>query len=442
MKAGRRSIMESGPGPRIAEMRVTPIAVTDPPLRNAVGLHPPYALRTIIELVTEDNISGLSEIPGNVEINAALEDARRVIVGSDPFQLNGMKQVLEEHFADGAPDQRGDAPWDQRRLVHVFSAVEVACLDIIGKIVGRPVVDLLGGMVRERVPFAAYLFYKLEGAGGELGFKTDPHATGWAAVRQAEAMDAESIVVQAGAMCDEFGFVPLKLKAGVLEPQLEVETMFALREAFGPDVPLRIDPNGVWSVETSIEYGRKMKDILEYYEDPTRGQQEMAQVRKALGIPMATNMCTTSFEEIPSSIRLGSEDIILSDHHFWGGLRASVELGRVCRTFGRKLSMHSNSHVGISLMAMVHMAAAIPNIEYALDTHYPWQSEEVIAGGRLAFEEGSIRVPREPGLGVELDRQALAKLHENFLACGFTHRDDVGQMKKVDPDWEFKPIRW
>ena len=435
-------IAESGQGPKIAEVRITPIAVTDPPLRNSVGLHAPFALRTIIELVTEDNICGVSEIPGNVDINAALEDAREVIVGADPFQLNGLKLALDDHFGGSEPDQRGDNPWDDRRLVHVFSAVEVACLDIAGKITGRPVVDLLGGMVRERVPFAAYLFYKLEGAGGELGFKTDPHAAGWAAARQAEALDPESIVAQARAMCEEFGFVPLKLKAGVLEPQIEVDTMFALREAFGPHVPLRIDPNGVWSVETSIEYGRKMKDILEYYEDPARGQEAMAEVRKALGIPMATNMCTTSFDDIPRSIRLGSEDIILSDHHFWGGLRASVELGRICQTFGRRLSMHSNSHVGISLMAMVHMAAAIPNIAYALDTHYPWQCEEVIARGRVRFEEGTIRVPREPGLGVELDREALAKLHDNFLKCGITHRDDVGEMKKVHPDWEFKPIRW
>jgi glucarate dehydratase len=438
----RRAILKVGSGPEIAEMRITPIAVTDPPLRNAVGLHAPYALRTIVELVTQDGVSGLSEIPGNADTNEALESAREVVVGSDPFQLSAMRLALADRFSSRPEDKRGEQPWDQRRLVHVFSAVEVACLDIIGKLVGRPVVDLLGGMVRERVPFAAYLFYKLEGAGGELGLGTDPHAGGWAAARQAEALDPESIVIQAKAMCEEFGFVPLKLKAGVLEPQVEVGTMFALREAFGPEVPLRIDPNGVWSVETSIECGRRMKDILEYYEDPTRGQAAMAKVRRALGIPMATNMCTTSFEDIPNSIRLGSEDIILSDHHFWGGLRACVELGRVCQTFGRKLSMHSNSHVGISLMAMVHMAAAIPNIAYALDTHYPWQSEEVIAGGRVRFEDGAIRVPREPGLGIELDRGMLQKLHENFLRCGFAKRDDVTEMKKVDPDWEFKLIRW
>jgi glucarate dehydratase len=429
-------------GPKIAEMSVTPIAVTDPPLLNAGGLHAPYALRTIIELVTDDGVSGVSEIPGEAATNAALDDARDVILGADPFQLNSIRLALEGRFAGRETERRGDNPWDERRLVHVFSAIEVACLDIAGKLTGRPVVDLLGGMVRERVPFAAYLFYKVEGAGGELGFGTDSGATGWAAARQAQATDPDGIVSQARAMCAEFGFVPLKLKGGVFEPSVEVETVFALREAFGPDVPLRIDPNAIWSVETAIECGRRMEGVLEYYEDPTRGQEGMAEVRAALNVPLATNMCTTSFEDIPRSIELGSEDIILSDHHFWGGLRASVELGRLCRTFGRKLSMHSNSHVGISLMAMVHMASAIPNIAYALDTHYPWQSEEVIAGGRVRFEDGAIRVPREPGLGVELDREALARLHGNFVKCGLTRRDDVTEMRKIDPDWEFKPVRW
>ena len=193
---------------------------------------------------------------------------------------------------------------------------------------------------------------------------------------------------------------PSSSKEEYFHPE-EVNAIIQLRESFGPDVPLRFDPNGVWAVETAIKYGKQMEDILEYLEDPTRGQEGMAKVGRALNLPLATNMCTTSFEEIPEGVRLWSEDIILSDHHFWGGLRESVNLGKVCQTFGKGLSMHSNSHLGISLIAMVHMAAAIPNLTYDLDTHYPWQSDEVIIGGRVKFEEGQIAVPREPGLGID-----------------------------------------
>lgn len=430
------------PGPVIKEIHITPIAITDPPLLNAAGLHAPYALRTIVELVTDDHISGISEIPGNLSINKDLESAKPLILGMDPFQLSSIKHELEKYFGKESAASRGDTPWDQRKLVHIFSAIEVACLDIIGKITGRPVVDLLGGKMRERVPFAAYLFYKMEGAGGKRGFQTDPEAFGWAAARQAKALDPQGIVEQAQAMCAEFGFQSIKLKGGVFEPQMELEALLALREAFGPKVPLRFDPNAVWKVDTAIHYGQKMETLLEYLEDPVRGQENMAITRKSVQIPFATNMCTTSFDDIPNSVTIGSEDIILSDHHFWGGLRASMNLAQICETFGRDLSMHSNSHLGISLAAMVHLGAALPKPPYPLDTHYPWQSEEVISRGRFVFEEGFVEVPRGPGLGVELDREGLAALHQNYLNCGLTKRDDQVEMQKIYPDWKFLPERW
>ncbi|ODS81975.1 MAG: glucarate dehydratase [Cytophagaceae bacterium SCN 52-12] len=428
--------------PFIKDFIITPIAVTDPPLLNAAGLHAPYALRTILELITDDGIAGISEIPGNVRTNEALNEACALLVGKDPFQLGAIRLQINHHFGENEDEQRGMAPWDQRKLVHVFSAIEVACLDIQGKITGKPVVDLLGGKVRDRVPFSAYLFYKYAGAGGALEFGTDPYAAGWDAARQAEALTPGQIVDQAKAMCMEFGFRSLKLKGGVFEPRIEVDTLLALRDAFPGDVPIRFDPNALWQVETAVAYGRELEPVLEYLEDPVRGQEAMAEVRKQLKTPLATNMCTTSFSEIVTSVQIGSEDIILSDHHFWGGLRASMVLAGICETFGRSLSMHSNSHLGISLAAMVHLGAALPHLTYALDTHYPWQSEEVIEGRRIKFEEGAVAVPDGPGLGVTLDRKALQVLHENYLRCGLTERNDEIEMQKVIPGWKFKPVRW
>jgi glucarate dehydratase len=429
-------------GPKIQEVRITPIAVTDPPLLNSVGLHQPYALRTIIELITDDRISGISEIPGNVEINDLLEQSRELVIGMDPFQLNDLKTKIFDRFGSVDSEKRGNRPWDDRKLVHVFSAIEVACLDIQGKICNRPVVDLLGGKCREEVSFDAYLFYKLKGAGGKLGHDIDPDASDWNAARQAEALTPGQIVEQAAAMMKAFGFRSVKLKGGVRPPEEELGAIIDLKKAFGPNVPIRFDPNGVWSIETSIRYGKKLEALLEYLEDPTLGQEGMAEVKAAINLPLATNMCTTSFEQIPRSVALGSEDIILSDHHFWGGLRESINLGKICQTFGKGLSMHSNSHLGISLMAMVHMAAAIPNLTYDLDTHYPWQSEEVVKGGIIRIEDGKVAVPDAPGLGIELDHDMLQMLHENFRTCGITHRDDTSEMKKYFPEWEYQPVRW
>ena len=114
----------------------------------------------------------------------------------------------------------------------------------------------------------------------------------------------------------------------------------------------------------------------------------------------------------------------------------------MCRTFGRGLSMHSNSHLGISLMAMSHLAAATPNLTYACDTHYPWQWEDVIVGGRIPIADGCVTVTNAPGLGIELDRAALARLHDNYVRCGLTERNDEIEMQKVIPGWRFMSVRW
>jgi glucarate dehydratase len=326
--------------------------------------------------------------------------------------------------------------------VQVFSALDVACLDIAGKAFGVPVATLLGGVVREKVPYSAYLFYKYEGAGGGLEFGTDPNAEGWDAARQRPALDADGIVDQARAMVAEFGFRSLKLKGGVFEPEMEVQSLRALRSAFGPAVPIRYDPNALWTVETAIRYGRELEDVLEYFEDPVRGQQAMAEVRRSVKLPFATNMCTTSFADLPGSVLSHSEDIILTDHHYWGGLHSSMELAAFCRSFGRGISMHSNNHAGISMAAMTHLGAAMPNLSYALDTHYPWQWEEIIIGGRLPIEDGCVSLPKGPGLGVELDRPALARAHESYLRCGLAERDDQVEMRKKLPEWTFKATRW
>ena len=159
---------------KIVEMKVTPIAISDPPLLNAAGLHAPYALRTIVEMFTDDGIYGLGEVPGSTQITEALEKAREVVIGQSPFELNIIKAALEARFG-ADQSSRGVSPWDKRTHVHIWSAIEVACFDLMGKITGQPVVNLLGGRVRDKVDFSAYLFYKYEGAGGTLGFATDEH---------------------------------------------------------------------------------------------------------------------------------------------------------------------------------------------------------------------------------------------------------------------------
>ena len=408
---------------RICAVRVTPIAFRDPPLLNVAGVHQPCALRSIIEVETGDGRVGLGESYGDLHTLGDLEAVRGGLVGLDVYNLNGLQRVAYAALG-GNPGETFPAAGDKRRA-SAIAAFEVAMLDLQGQIAGRPLYEILGGKVRERVPFSAYLFYKFARHAEDPGYPADT----WG-----EAITHAQVVAQAQRMARDYGFASLKLKGGVFDPEFEIETLRALKRAL-PDMPLRIDPNGGWSVATTRRVMPQLDGLLEYLEDPTRTLAEMGEVATFAKMPLATNMVTIAFGHIPETIRRNAVQVILSDHHYWGGLRATQHLAMIARTFGLGLSMHSNSHLGISLAAMTHVGVTIPSLGYACDTHYPWQDDEVIAGGKLRFEHGELTPPPGPGLGVTLDREALGRLHENYLRCGIRVRDDASEMRKHQRGW-------
>jgi len=413
---------------RITGATITPVAFADPPLLNSVGVHEPFALRAVIEVATDVGLTGLGETYADEKHLAALHAAADAVVGADVYQTEDIYRRVQAIGAAETMISSGlighSAATDR-----VFSPFEVACLDIQGKAAGLPVADLLGGTVRDAVPFSAYLFYKWAGHPGA-------DADDWG-----EALDPDGIVAQAKRLVDGYGFTALKLKGGVFPPAEEIEAIRALRGAF-PDHPLRLDPNAAWTPETSLGVARDLAGVLEYLEDPTPGIEGMAQVAREAPMPLATNMCVVAFDHLPPAIRQDAVQVILSDHHYWGGLRRSKVLAGICETWGLGLSMHSNSHLGISLAAMVQLAAAVPNLTYACDTHWPWKTEDVVAGQPFSFRGGAIAVPDRPGLGVELDRDALGALHEQYLDCGLRNRDDTGYMQRVVPSYERRQPRW
>lgn len=433
---------------KIIGMRVHSIAMADPPLRSSYGLHAPYALRTVLELESDDGVTGIAETYGGDGPAQALREIREQVVGTDPYRLTGSLLSLVEGEGGGLERSQthlvpGENPLDAS--ARTYSAIETACLDLIGKTTGQPVCDLIGGRVRDEVPFSVYPFYKHAGGGGEGDDARED--------KYGEALTPESLVAQARQMIDEYGFGSVKFKGGVLDPEIEIETVRRMRREFGPDVPIRIDPNSAWTVETSIHVGKELAEELSgggYLEDPAAGIDGMAAVRKGLlaaGVetPLASNVAVTSFAHIPPAVRQDAVQVILCDHHYWGGMRQVQHLGKICQVFGIGLSMHSNSHLGVSLMAMAHVAAATHHLSYACDTHYPWQSErdEIVAGGRVPIVNGCVRVSDKPGLGVELDYDQLERGKERFAKIPYRKRDDTAEMRKhVDPNWERVLPRW
>jgi glucarate dehydratase len=429
-------------------MKLHSIAISDPPLRSSYGLHAPYALRTIVELETDNGFTGVSETYGGEGPVAALEAVRHRVTGMDPFRLAGLYQEMNQPVASSGDRSQtylvpGENPLDSS--ARTFAAIEFACLDIIGKAVRKPVCDVIGGRVRDAVSFSAYLFYK-HGGGGGLGEDSREDEYG-------EVLDPAAAVREAKQMIARYGFREIKLKGGVLPPDVEILTIQALRREFGASFPLRIDPNCAWSLGTSVNVGRTLRDELSdggYLEDPCPQLDGMAEVRRLLvaennHTPLASNVAVTNFADVPRARNLDAVQIVLCDPHYWGGMRQVQHLSHMCGVLGMGLSMHSNSHLGVSLMAMTHVAAACPNLTYACDTHYPWQTstDEVVAGGRIPIVDGCVRIPARPGLGVELDYDQLARGRERYAKLPYRKRDDEAEMRRhVDPTWTRTLPRW
>ncbi|MFI6348956.1 glucarate dehydratase family protein [Streptomyces sp. NPDC050560] len=425
----------------IAEVRLTPILVADPPLLNTQGVHQPYTPRLIIEVVTADGVSGFGETYGDTKYLELARPYATKLTGRRVTDLGALVPLADEVAVDAARVDdavdvgglRGVQSADKLRL-SVVSGFEVACLDALGKALGLPVHALLGGKLRDSVEYSAYLFYKWAAHPEGVPAQRDD----WGA-----ALDPAGIVAQARTFAERYGFGSFKLKGGVFPPEQEIAAVRALAEAF-PGRPLRLDPNGAWSVPTSLRVAGELGDLLEYLEDPALGTPAMAEVAAATGVPLATNMCVTTFAEIPEAFTTGAVQVVLSDHHYWGGLRHTQQLAALCRTFGVGVSMHSNTHLGISLAAMTHVAATVPNLHHACDSHYPWQSEDVLTE-RLTFTEGRVTVSDAPGLGVTVDRDRLALLHRRWLDDDghLRERDDVAAMRVVEPGWTAPAMpRW
>ncbi len=416
---------------RIADVRVTPIAFRDPPLLNVAGVHQPWALRSIIEVETDSGRIGLGESYGEADTLAHLQAIAPRLVGLDPFDLQALTRAVYRQVGGDEDTGAPYPPQGDKQRASVLAAFEVAMLDLQGQVTDRPLYQLLGGAVRPDVNYSAYLFYKYARHHEDPGYPTDD----WG-----EALTPAQLVDQARRMVDGYGFDSIKLKAGVFAPEEEIEGLRALRRAF-PHHPLRIDPNGGWSVETTRRVMPALSEpgLLEYLEDPVPTLEDMAEVATFATMPLATNMVTIAFGHLPRSVALNAVQVVLSDHHYWGGLRATQQLAHIGRVFGLGISMHSNSHMGISLAAMTHVGVTLPNLRYACDTHYPWQEDEVIEGGKLTIRGGRLAPPPGPGLGVRLDRAQLARLHRNFLDCGIRTRDDASEMRKHVPS--FDPTR-
>ncbi|MFD1319027.1 enolase C-terminal domain-like protein [Loigolactobacillus zhaoyuanensis] len=432
--------------PKIVKMDVYPVAGYDSMLLNLSGAHGPFFTRNIVILTTDKDEIGVGEVPGGEKITTLLEQTKSLVVGQPISQFKGILLAIQKKFAYLDVGGRGQQTFDQRIMIHAVTAIETACLDLLGKYLHVPVAALLGdGQQREKIDVLGYLFYVGDRTKTDLPYIHDDDSDDeWGKVRRQPALTPEAIVRQAQAAYDRYGFKTFKLKGGVFSGEEEVAAIKALHQAF-PEAKLDLDPNGAWSLAESIEYAKELKGILTYAEDPCgaedgfSGREILAEFRKATNLPTATNMVDTDWRQMQHAVALNSVSIPLADPHFWT-MEGSVRVAQLCHDFGLNWGIHSNNHFDISLAIVANTAAAAPGSIYAIDTHWIWQDGQNLTKNPYEIKDGQLTVPKtNEGLGVEIDLDAIKAAHQLYLDNNLGARDDAKTMQFLVPGWSFDP---
>ncbi|WP_447957347.1 enolase C-terminal domain-like protein [Vreelandella sp. EE7] len=435
--------------PTIIEMRVIPVAGRDSMLLNIGGAHSPYFTRNLIILKDSAGNVGVGEAPGGDTIQQSLEQSRERVIGQSIGKLRSVVASLNSAGQSADFEDFGKGSWTFELRVNAVAALEAALLDLLGKFLDVPVAELLGnGKQRDSVDVLGYLFFIGDGHATPLDFRrgTEGVSHDWYRQRDEAAMTPQRIVELAEAAHDRYGFKDFKLKGGALPGEQEIEAVTALHNAF-PDARTTIDPNGAWSLQQAIALCKDLHGVIAYAEDPCgaeqgfSGREILAEFRHATGLPVATNMVATNWREMAHALMLRSVDIPLADPHFWT-LSGAVRVSQLCQDHGMTWGSHSNNHFDISLAMFAQVGAAAVGRTTALDTHWIWQEGDArLTRNPPEIANGKVAVTDAPGLGVEIDMQAIEKAHELYRRLPAGGRDDATAMQYLIDGWTFDPKR-
>jgi len=368
----------------IAAIRATPVNVPlEAPYRWSVGAWTGIS-RTIVEVVTSEGVVGIGEAPSHRA--AVLIDA--VVT---PRLLGADAGDVAECERRAVPPITVLANAEDSAIVHAWGGIEMALWDLIGKTLGVSLATLLGGRVRDEVGFTEYFATRFErdGHGGE----TTP----------------AEVAAYCARMADEHGSTFFEGKVGAFDLVHDVRLVREVRAAIGEDARLRLDANKRWDLITA----RRALRLLERYdiasiEDPTRTLTEMARLRETSSIAFSTHDA-----DLAHVARAGVPDAFVINLSVLGGLRRTLAFVHACEELGVAVWFHSPD-TGVMNAAYLQVAAAVEALEHPSQTLLRWHTDDVIVGGPFRPERNRLAVPDGPGLGVELDPDALARCHRRF----------------------------
>ena len=365
---------------RIAEIRAVPVRVPITRAGTMSGAKRTHVSRTIVEVVAGDGTVGLGETRTEEAAAIVADRFAPALVGTDAFDRRGARaRCLRAHPDYGFPEQRLDAI--------AFSAVEIAQWDLLGKRAGLPLYALLGGAVRDAAPFVAYAYAV------DPEEVPDPED-----VPGAMASVATEAVARTGARLFEF-------KVGVHPLEVEIAVVHAVREALGPGVALAVDANmGFGRVEAARFLTAVAPCGLANVEEPVAGLAALAALRRAHPTPVSTHC-----RDLDALAAYPEIDAVVPEVHGPGGIGPALDLIAALVATGREVWLRSMWELGVSWAVMCHLGLALPALARPAQCLIDLVSDDLVAGETWLVRDGGVRPPARPGLGVELDREALER---------------------------------
>ena len=370
---------------KIRSIRATPVNIPfRAPYRFSYGAIASLT-KTVIELQTEDGVLGLGECADG-DRAADVVAAGAKLIGHDVREVTTAEAKI-------VPAMRytpwGNVPAARR----VFGGIEMAMWDARGKTEGVPLHTLLGGAVRTEIPLTEYFSYRFPG--------TDP----------GEATPTD-VARYCATMIESHGSTVFEGKVGTVPLAEEVQMVREVRAAIG-DRPLQLDANGGWTVPTAREALARFAPFgISWFEEPVETYEEMADLRRHSPIAFSAHAI-----DLQKAHALRCPDAIVTNVTEHGGIARTRDFIRACEAMGVGFRFHSGE-TGIASAAYLHLSGALEHVRGASQTLFHWYADDVIEGGPFALENGVTKVPTGPGLGVTLDRKALQRCHDRYLAEG------------------------
>ncbi|MEM8740795.1 MAG: mandelate racemase/muconate lactonizing enzyme family protein [Pseudomonadota bacterium] len=370
----------------IRRLRATPVNIPlRAPYRFSYGSIASLT-KTVVELETDEGVIGLGECADGDRAAEVLALSDR-LVGQDLRDLNGA--------AARCVPAMDYTPWGNVLAARrAFAGVEMAMWDARGKTEGLPLCTLLGGAVRREIPLTEYFSYRLPGT-NEPGEASPAQVAAFCA-RMIEQHDARAF----------------EGKVGTVDLAEEIAMVREVRDAIG-DRPLSLDANGVWTLPAArIALPRFLPYGIDWIEEPCARYEEMAALRQHMPVNISAHLI-----DLPKAVRLGCPDAIVTNINELGGIAGTRDFVAASAAFDVGFRFHSGE-TGVASAAYLQLSAALEHVRGASQTLLRWYADDVIEGGPMQPKSGVLPVPEGPGLGVTLDRAALARCHGRYLEEG------------------------